>query len=214
MMYHRRHGLLFFLLYLFISSSRMIAITHWYHWLHRKYFADWSYYLYISSFLTWPLSSRLYGVTFSSNFISAQWRRITIAMYYCCFLCFFFVYSSCMSDMTHWDHWLHWKYFSEQSHYRYISSFCTWPLSDWLCSVTFSSNFIQEEWLHTTVYRGGRFSLFPPCVWLQSLLHITDYIRSALLSNHIFAIYHYFIRDPYRLDNAVSHNSRNVLESV
>ena len=122
-----------YLSFFFVSSSRMSATTCWDHCLHWKYLYDRSYYLCISLFHSRPLSDWLCGVTFSSNFIPAQWRHITVTMVY--FFSFFFVSSSRMSATTHWDHWLHWMYFAERSYYCCISLFFTWPLSDRLRGV-------------------------------------------------------------------------------
>ena len=48
--------------------------------------------------------------------------------------------------------------------------------------------------------------LFPPRGWVLPLVEITDCIRSTFLSNHIIAVYNYFVRDSYRLDGTASHS--------
>ena len=46
---------------------------------NRSTFDQQSYYLYLLLFSTWPLLYQLHGVTFYSNFIPAQLRRISIS---------------------------------------------------------------------------------------------------------------------------------------
>ena len=82
-------------------------------------------YQYISLFPIWPLLARLCVVILSRNLIPAQWRRITVAMVYCCFLVVFFVSYSLMSATTRWRHWSHWKYVAERLYHHYISLFHT-----------------------------------------------------------------------------------------
>ena len=68
-----------------VLSSRMRANTCWDNQFHHKYFPDRFFYCCVSLFCSWPLSAQLYGVTFSSYFISSQWCHITVAMDYFCF---------------------------------------------------------------------------------------------------------------------------------
>ena len=128
-------------------------------------------------------------------------------MVYCCFLLSFFVSSLRMSATTCWYFWLHWKYFAERLYYCYILLFCTWPLSDWLCDVTFSRNFIPAQWRHIIVTMVFcPISLFPPHVWVLPIFVITDYIVSNLMGDYIISVYHYFVRDSYWINCDVSYS--------
>ena len=88
-----------FLSFLFVSSLQMSATNRLYHCLNFKYFAERSYYRYISLFLPWPLLARLCGVTIPSSFIPEQWRRITITVVYCYF--FIFICFLLMDECEH-----------------------------------------------------------------------------------------------------------------
>ena len=98
----------------------MSAAPCWDHWLHRKYFSEQSYYCYTSLFHTQHLLDLFHGVRLFSNFIPAQWRHITVDMF---FLSFLFVSSSWMSATTSWNKWLHRKYFAKWSYYCYIINY-------------------------------------------------------------------------------------------
>ena len=134
-----------------------------------------------------------------------------MALYHCChglllFLSFFFAYSSWMSVTNRWYHWLHQKYFFERSYYLYISLFCAWPLSTWLCGVTFYRDFLPEQWRHITVVMGVFvfflcFILTDECDYsLGSLITSEAIFWAIILSLYIT----YSLRDPYQLDCAVS----------
>ena len=121
------------------------------------------------------------------------------------FLLSIFVSYSRMSASICWDHWLHWKCFTEKSYYLYIS---LWPLSDRLCCVTSSSNFILVQWrrITSTVFIIV-FVFFLSFLLVDEYNHLLGSLITSevfLRSDHIFAIYHYFIHDPFRVNCMVS----------
>ena len=73
------------MLFLFFPSSRISAPTLFDSIFFPDYFAERSYYRYISLFLMWPLLERCRGVTFSRIFIPEQCDRITVTVVYCYF---------------------------------------------------------------------------------------------------------------------------------
>ena len=97
------------------------------------------------------------------------------------------------------------KYFGEESHYCYISLCLMWPLSAWLCGITFCSNLISAKYFCINVTMPPPSCLFSPIRLLWPLVGITDYNGSTLLSNNTIDVYHYFIKYPYCLNCAAQY---------
>ena len=157
----------------------------------------------------YPLSYGLCGAIFFSDFIPDQFFHITVTMVYCCLFLSFFIYYFWMSATNCWDHWFCRKYFYERSYYRYISLFHSRPLLAWLHVVILFKDLFQHNGAISKLpLYIGCFCLlfFPSYVWLRLLVGITDVTGSTFLSDHVIAIYQYFLRDPYRLDFVASHS--------
>ena len=107
----------------------------------------------------------------------------TMALFYChsCRLLYFAVFIvsfPLMSATTCWYRWLHWKYFSERSHYHYISSFFS--------PSTMASFHCHCCWLlYFVVF------IFPSHWWVRPFFGIADYIESTFLRDHVITLYNH-----------------------
>ena len=173
---------------------------------HILFFAKRLYYCSILLFHSRPLSAWMCIATFSSDFIPAQWYSITLAMVYCfccCCFCLFF---------THIWVWL----LNRITDYIKITLLSDHIIAIYhyvLCDL-YWLDCAASKYLVIFYHNNLAVSLSPWFLFLCLILWdecdhffvIIDYNKSTLLSDHIIAIYHYFIKYPYCLDCAAPYS--------